>query len=310
MPRAETGQDVGLTAWIPIGLIGAIDLGWAWWGRITFINAGLYVTGVLVLIAVAALCRAGRLAGLGRVAQAMAQFLAFLLVSQSLSFLCATPGAPLRDAELAAVDRALGFDWPVWAAWVWAHPIAHLVLLGAYVSYIPHFTGAIVYYTMIDRSGRASELLSLLVIALALTMLVFALFPAKGPWVQYGIQTKLGELSVRYFSALRSGALHVIDLRHPEGIVAFPSFHAVYAVLLTYIHSGRKWLLGGAVVLNGAMLLSLPEPGGHYLVDILLGLAIAATAIAVLALLRRSRPQPLALEPERLGAPASASDAA
>ena len=304
MIRGSRAQQWSKAAWLAILGMGVIDLVWASRAQISFPHTGLYLGGVLLLLALAGICRLfGAAPGLARIAQAMAQFLAFLLVSETLSFLCATAGAPLQDARLAAIDRALGFDWPSWAAWVHSHRWADVVLSLAYMSYVPQFTLSIAYYAWFDTTRRTTELLWLLIIAFSLTMFAFALVPAAGPWVHYGVAPKLGSWPVRAFAALRSGALHAIDVVQVDGVVGFPSFHAAYAVFLTYIHRGNPRLLAAAGGLNGVMLLSLPAPGGHYLADILAGLIIAAvTILAWSRMQRRAGSEPLNLPAPRLRA--------
>lgn len=275
-------------AWIAIGTLGIVDIAWARHDGITFVHAEIYVAGVTLLLGAAAVWRLQRAdAGLARIADAMAQFLAFLPVSASLSFLCATIGAPLQDAWFVALDRHLGFEWRAWAAWVAQVPGPSTLLALAYVSYIPHFTAAIGYYAATGRTERCAELLWLLIIALLLTMAGFVALPVGGPWVQYDVAAELDSFAVTFFAALRSGNVHAIDLLQVDGIVGFPSFHAVYVVLLTYIHRGCRRLFRVALAVNAMMLLSLPVPGGHYLADVVAGLAVAGIAIALWSLLSR-----------------------
>lgn len=275
-------------AWVAIATLGLVDIAWARYDAIAFVHGEIYVVGVVLLLGAAAawrLQRGGeRFAG---IAEAMAQFLAFLPVSATLSFLCATIARPLQDARFAAFDRALGFDWGQWAAAVAPVPGLAPLLALAYASYIPHFTLAISYYAAIGRSERCAELLWLLMIALLLTMTGFAALPVAGPWVHYHAAAELDSFPVTFFAALRSGNVHTIDLLQLDGIVGFPSFHAVYAVLLTYIHRGYRRLFSIALIANAMMLLSLPVPGGHYLADVIAGLAVAGAAIAMWSLLRR-----------------------
>jgi hypothetical protein len=302
MAHERPAETTTLAAWAAVAALGFLDLTWAWHAGIAFIHTGLYVAGVVLLLAGAALLRRAA-PGLASIAHAMALFLAFLLTSESLSFLCATTGMPLQDARLAAVDRALGFDWMGWAAQVWQHPLLYATLTLAYFSYVPQFTASIAYYAFTGRSGRAVELLWLLIIAFGLTMAVFALLPAKGPWVEYDVAAKLQSFPVTYFAALRGGALHVVDVLQVEGVVDFPSFHAVYAVLLTYVHRGERRLFPAALALNAVMLLSLPVPGGHYLADIIVGLLIAGAAIALWSLRPRRAPEALAIAPQEEDVP-------
>ncbi|HEX7968631.1 MAG TPA: phosphatase PAP2 family protein [Stellaceae bacterium] len=287
--RAAAGPRTAVrAAWIAIAALGLADIAWARHDGIIFVHAEIYVAGVLLLLSAAGAWRLQRAgAGFARITEAMAQFLAFLPVSASLSYLCATIAGPLQDARFVALDRALGFDWAQWAAAVAPAPGLPLLLALAYVSYIPHFTLAIGYYAAIGRSERCAELLWLLIIALLPTMAGFIALPVAGPWVHYDVAAELDSFPVTFFAALRADNVHVIDLLQVDGIVGFPSFHAVYAVLLTYIHRGYRRLFLVALAVNAMMLLSLPVPGGHYLADIIAGLAVAGVAIAVWSLLRR-----------------------
>ena len=88
--------------------------------------------------------------------------------------------------------------------------------------------------------------------------------------------------------AIRNGTA-VVDLTQLKGIISFPSFHAVMAVLLTRIHRGSR-LLWPMAALNAVMLLSVLSEGGHYLVDAIAGAAIAGIAILATARLGRLRP--------------------
>jgi hypothetical protein len=61
-----------------------------------------------------------------------------------------------------------------------------------------------------------------------------------------------------------------------------PSYHTIMAVLFTYAFRCTGLVGYGIAALNTIMLLSIPPIGGHYLVDMLAGGALALGAIAVL----------------------------
>jgi membrane-associated phospholipid phosphatase len=63
------------------------------------------------------------------------------------------------------------------------------------------------------------------------------------------------------------------------GIVTFPSYHSAVAVILMYASWPYRWLRLVIVPLNIAVLLSTPFNGGHYLSDVLGGVAIAYLGI-------------------------------
>ena len=75
-----------------------------------------------------------------------------------------------------------------------------------------------------------------------------------------------------------------LDLLGLGGIVTFPSFHAASAVLYAWALWPVRWMRPIVVLAFGAMLAATPINGGHYLIDI-----IAGTAIAVLAIVAARR---------------------
>jgi membrane-associated phospholipid phosphatase len=66
-----------------------------------------------------------------------------------------------------------------------------------------------------------------------------------------------------------------------NGIVQMPSYHTVLVVLFTYAFRGTGLIGYVIAALNIFMLLAIPPVGGHYLVDVLAGGALALGAIAV-----------------------------
>ena len=66
--------------------------------------------------------------------------------------------------------------------------------------------------------------------------------------------------------------------------MTFPSFHAASAVLYAWALWPVRWMRPIVVLAFGAMLAATPINGGHYLIDI-----IAGTAIAVLAIVAARR---------------------
>jgi membrane-associated phospholipid phosphatase len=91
---------------------------------------------------------------------------------------------------------------------------------------------------------------------------------------------------------LRNGDLPSIDVTVMTGVIAFPSFHAVFAMMFTYAHRSSV-TFPVVAVLNLLMLFSIPSEGGHYLVDVIGGLMIGGVTIGAARLLA-SRAPPLA----------------
>jgi membrane-associated phospholipid phosphatase len=88
---------------------------------------------------------------------------------------------------------------------------------------------------------------------------------------------------------LRDGRLREIALESMQGLISIPSLHAAMAVLLVYTARGIRFVLPASLALNLAMLASTPIEGGHYLVDVFAGCALALGLIG-LGLQRKPRP--------------------
>ena len=215
--------------------------------------------------------------------RAAALLVAFQAAAATLSYLAVSTNAALVDAPLAAWDRALGFDWLALHAWLQAHPSAQATLRFAYYSGLAQLVFVVLFLGLSHRPGRLDEFMRLFIVATLLTILVSGVLPAAGAWKHYAIGTPFDLASLSHFEALRDGRLRDIPLHAMQGLISIPSLHTVMALLLAYAMRATV-LLPVFVVLNAAMLASTPVDGGHYLVDVLAG---AALAIGLIALERR-----------------------
>jgi uncharacterized membrane protein len=193
----------------------------------------------------------------------------------------------MQDASLLAADRALGFDWQGYVQFVDAHPtLASWLNCGYGMIRWPIFAIPVVLAAQ-RRYRRIVEFTLAFGAALAVTTVISALVPAIGVYHQIGLDpASLKNIDPRaYLEQLRDlpptrdGTLRQLALLGLGGIVTFPSFHAASAVLYTWALWSVRWLRPLVVVVNGAMLAATPINGGHYLVDVIAGIAIAVAAI-------------------------------
>jgi membrane-associated phospholipid phosphatase len=129
-------------------------------------------------------------------------------------------------------------------------------------------------------------LLTNAMLALLLTTAVFFLFPALGPCVG---APACHDAYVEDLVGLRHGSLPSLNIMLLKGVIAFPSFHAVLATLFAYAHRRSPTFLP-MVAFNALMLLSIPSEGGHYLVDVLGGVAVGGLAILMTRVLPARMP--------------------
>jgi len=201
-------------------------------------------------------------------------WLCFPAFAALLSYLCIAIGMPLQDRPLAAADSVLGFDWLAWEAFMTRHPLFHIAQGLAYFSLIWQALLSIAILALWRPGHRNPELLTGMLAGILLTLLFATLMPALGPAAMLGrVPDWLPTLL-----ALRSPAPGPLGY---TGIITFPSFHTVMAILFVHAHRGIRWTFPPLVVVNLLLLAGIPLWGGHYLIDVVAGAAVALLAILV-----------------------------
>ena len=220
-----------------------------------------------------------RLAGLLRDAL---RLLLFTHAAAVLSYLVtALPDLPLRDSTFDALDRLCGFDWLAYYDWFQAHPTWLLIAKLAYDSAVLQIFLLLVTLSLMGRRQQADDLFYGFAGCGLLVVLMAGLLPASGAFVLYHVPGGQHAPYVIQYLQLRSGTLTRIDLAHVQGLVWFPSFHAVLAGLFVYAARGLRWLFWPLLALNTLMLAACPVMGGHYLVDLPAGLVLLAAVIFI-----------------------------
>lgn len=218
-----------------------------------------------------------------------ALLLAFSAAGTVLSYLAVSTNAPLVDATLAAWDRALGFDWLAFSAWQQGHSVLFAGLQYAYYSGMPQLIFVVIFLGMSGRASQLDDFLCVYFVTVLLVIAISAPFPAECPWKYYGVEGTFDMAPTSHFEMLRDGRLREIPLGlTTQGLVSMPSLHAATAVLLVYAMR-RTVLFPLFVALNAVMLFSTPIAGGHYLVDVLAGIALPLVLIAMRRRMARAR---------------------
>lgn len=287
MPKVSRTAIVLLVPGAALAAIWGADLAWAAHAGLRLIGAGYLGIALLLLAANFLLFR--RYDAGDRAAALVSGFALFFALASGtalMSYLAATLDRPLADPWLARADAALGFHWLDWYRFVQSRPLLHTLFAIAYNSLVPQALLCIFAFPLSGMAARNQELLACFAVSMVPTLILFALFPAACPWVYF--DAKPGFIAVHWIDlqALRAGALPALDLQRIHGLVTFPSYHAVMAVLLAYAARGTRFMFLSGVV-NGLMLLALLSEGGHYLVDLIAGVAVALGTIAVVRLARR-----------------------
>jgi membrane-associated phospholipid phosphatase len=223
--------------------------------------------------------------------RALAILVGTTAVIAPLTYAVATIRWPWFDNQLAAFDASLGLSAGALVNWTAQHPVFDLLMRLVYSSVFPQIILVIVVLGF-TSDRRLDIFLIRFMLGGLLTSAIFAFLPAQGTCVYFGTPTPDHYLPVlSELDRLRRGVAYV-SWRNAQGIVTFPSFHTIWAVLLIAAFSGRR-LFWPVAILNSLVLLSCVTTGMHYFVDVLGGLII--TVIAIVA----TRPLCAGLEPVR-----------
>jgi hypothetical protein len=260
--------------WLALALMAVVDALWA-----RAIGFHLIVTwhDLQQPMAVLALTLGLRRFSLPRAALA-AELLGLWLVMapifQVLSYLCMASSSPLVDSSLMSLDRMMGFDWLAGYHLVLAHPNILWLLNHLYDSFTWQTLYFCVLMGLMNRAGRMRELFWVIFLCTIITDLGAMLFPALGPFYAFGFTHNGGFLpDMEHLISHRDLSFALAQM---TGVVSFPSFHTIMA--LAFVYGFRKlgpisWLV---TLANAVMLVSVPFIGGHYLTDMLGGLAVFA----------------------------------
>jgi len=251
MPDVEAAWRFLLVNWIFVGCMGVVLA-----LSLAFTNFSLELTGLAISIAYVGLyagfAHANAVSPKRRDPQVMfvlggtAQIVLITAVMTPLTYVAASANLPMQDANLLAIDRALGFDWGAYVRYVDDHPaLAAWLNYGYTMIRWPIFAIPVVLAAT-HRYQRIEEFTFAFGLALIVTTIISGLVPAIGVFHQIG----LDPISVKHLNLqpyleqlrdlppTRDGVLRHLDLLGLGGIVTFPSFHAASAVLYAW-HCGR-----------------------------------------------------------------------
>jgi hypothetical protein len=302
-----------VVAWTCVGAFLVADLVWLPFSRLTFAHSGLIQTTQFALLVAAVawipwfvrhrlgndeskaahLIRAGA-DGTSLMIHTAAFNLALFVAGVTFAYLSVTLALPLRDGELAAIDRALGFDWLAFLRSTNSYPVVASVLTTAYHTSYPQIILLFVFLSVTRRGARLAEFLGLLGVTTLFTGIGMVLVPAEGAYAYYrpppedfsNYSALAGMWHHEAFTALRTQLNPVLDFLDVPPLVTFPSFHTILAIIVTYAVRDVRYLILPVTTLNCIVVVATIPEGGHHLMDIIAGGGIAALGIA---LIRRAR---------------------
>ena len=205
----------------------------------------------------------------------VAQLEAFGAAGIVLTYIAASANFPLMDVVFARLDAAVGLRWDEVNVWIQQYPVFRSVLWTAYGSGGMQLLGLFLVHCMRAPGEGSSELMWNFMVSLLIVAAISVFLPAAA------MPGMIGQHHIDVFLAVRSGGVTVLDDSTITGLVAFPSWHTAMGVIFIYSARTMKWLLAVLVPLNILLIIATVPCGGHYLVDTIAGLAVAAASILV-----------------------------
>jgi membrane-associated phospholipid phosphatase len=203
--------------------------------------------------------------------------LAFSFTLPFVVDVCARSGMPLQDHNLARLDTMLGINVPAFSAWAAHNRIAQTISATYPLLGFVFLPAAMFAPALFGRWMAAREFLIANVIAMLVGLAAFAFLPAVGPWYGYRIPPHPDQLwcQMQLF-LMRAPGTYVAQ---EVGVVCFPSFHVIWAILCTRALWTFRYLRIPAGIFASMIVLSTLTTGWHYFIDVLGGFAVAWLSI-------------------------------
>jgi membrane-associated phospholipid phosphatase len=210
------------------------------------------------------------------------QLLSFTAVGIVLAYVAASANFPLMDDVFVRLDAAMGFRWQDANAWFQQHLWLEMILWAAYLSTGVQLMSLFLIHSTIEPRKGSGELIWIYMLGLLIVIGISVLLPAKA------MSGMIGQHHIDVFLAARARNVTALNETSLAGIIAFPSFHTVVAVVMTYSARVKKWLFALFAPVNVLLIVATVPCGGHYLVDTIAGLAVAVVSILVVRKIRRA----------------------
>jgi hypothetical protein len=198
---------------------------------------------------------------LAAVTEAAAQMLLILLFGILLTYAAMTANFPYRDAELYAIDQALGLDRRTYLDFVNSRPLLAELAGYSYLSLLPQFALVPMVLMIVNQLPHLRRWMLAFGLALIATAAISVFTPAVAAFVYLDLtpQVYANIASTVYthvptLEALRAGTLHSIHLDNLEGLITFPSFHTAGALMFIWALRTVPFVRWPAIALNGALI--------------------------------------------------------
>ncbi len=194
--------------------------------------------------------------------------------------------API-DAQLNAIDRIFGYHWPSVIEWASRHLVFNTLVRYAYLATLPLFALTVVILGLTGRIRELHILMTALLITATFTICLWGLFPSLGAQSLYELpvaveklaKPELGTAYGKLLLQLAKDGPGLISPQNIKGLIGFPSYHIVLAVLVLCAVRNIKWVFAVFFLPSLLVVPGIFMHGGHHLVDLPAGILVAVSGI-------------------------------
>lgn len=210
---------------------------------------------------------------------------AFSAAASLLNYFLLTAHGPRIDTALAAADLWLGLDWMGMMTVMADYPALNRILFYVYNSVLPQIALMTVLLGWLGSAGKIYRF-CIAVAAAALTCIaIWSLVPSFGAISVYPADT-FSHMTLALDSHYAAELVRMlaqgpglITPHDTKGLIGFPSYHAVLALLLAWYARNLGRLFWPLAVLNMMVLVATPIQGGHHFVDVFAAVPVTAFAL-------------------------------
>lgn len=217
-------------------------------------------------------------------------------------FLITVAGAPI-DPILIKADHVLGFDWYNVLVGMASYPLLNEALFRIYNMVLPGMAVLIVVLGCTGHAERIYRYCLAVAVGALIAIAFWGTFPSVGAkafydlpqWVEARLSLSVTPQYGHELMALLKNGPGYISPSDLRGLIAFPSYHGVLAMLLIWFARPVRWLFWPYLVINVIVLISTPIQGGHHMVDVLAAIPVTVLSLALAGEFGRVSFKPLAL---------------
>lgn len=189
-----------------------------------------------------------------------------------------TPFTPI-DQTLRAIDASLNFNQNYWLDWTYHFPFMAkwLNVIYGLLSWEMQFIPLILAF-FLETQALSSLFLSF-TYSFILGTTLYYFFPTTAP---ASVFFNKHFASIQHDTFLKFFQIHhhLAVTTQEGGLIAFPSFHVIWCVLLTYSLRNIRPLFYPLFLINMFMIASTVLLGWHYLIDVIAAILLAVFSLA------------------------------